>query len=146
MTPFQEGEPRSLWGKTLMFSQVCKSLGLLAPIFLCVWEQSVFLHTSPRTSWGPATTNSPAFTTGCSCKAKAEAFTNADMKPSLRLCFFRKASLCRALISWMLLQKHITKQNDHKAFILISYQLLTPCTQLGKHFSLTLDHLPKFKF
>lgn len=28
----------------------------------------------------------------------------------------------------------------------LSYQLLIPCTQLGKHFPLTLDHLPKFKF
>lgn len=37
-------------------------------------------------------------------RAWAEALTKADMKPSLMLCLFKKASLWSFLISWMLLQ------------------------------------------
>lgn len=48
---------------------------------------------------------SPPLTTGWSWRAKAAAFTKADINPSFRLCFFRNASLCSALISWMLLKK-----------------------------------------
>ena len=40
-----------------------------------------------------AVSDSPALTEGWSFRAYAEAFTNADMKPNLVLCFFRKPSL-----------------------------------------------------
>ena len=105
-------------GKVLKFSHIWNKKPQSEDHRFCVLSRgriSVFTHISPGPLLILAITNSPAFTTGCSCKAKAEAFTNADMKPSLRLCFFRKASLCRARISWMLLQEHITKQTDHKS-------------------------------
>lgn len=48
---------------------------------------------------------SPALTAGWSWRAKAAALTKADIKPSFRLCFFKKASLCSVLICWMVLKK-----------------------------------------
>lgn len=87
---------------------ICKRL-VLGHNFLIISEtlnsqKELVMHTEGHCLRNTEPFLSPAFTMGCSCRAKAAAFTKADIKPSFILCFFRKLSRCRALISWMLLQ------------------------------------------
>lgn len=72
-------------------------------------ENEEYLKLQWLKRWRRVCVSSPALTAGWSDRACAAAFTNADMKPSLMLCFFRKASLWTALISWMLLEENTRK-------------------------------------